>query len=79
VTATVVATASVSPDISLTVAGINNIITWPAWATDYQLQFNTNPAGPNWQVISNFSSLNGYNSVVTNSATNGILFYRLQK
>ena len=44
---------------------------------------NCNPTptllGPSWQVISNFSSLNGYNSVVTNSTTNGTLFYRLKK
>jgi cyclophilin family peptidyl-prolyl cis-trans isomerase len=79
VTATAVATASVPPDISLTVAGTNNVVAWPAWATDYQLQSSTNLAGPNWQAVSNFSSLNGYDSVVTNSATNGTLFYRLQK
>ena len=79
VTATAVATASVSPDISLTVAGTNNVVAWPAWATDYQLQSSTNLAGPNWQVISNFSSLNGYDNVVTNSTTNGTLFYRLKK
>jgi cyclophilin family peptidyl-prolyl cis-trans isomerase len=79
VTATAVAIASVSPDISLTVASTNNVVAWPAWATDYQLQSNTNLAGLNWQVISNFSSLNGYDSVVTNSTTNGTLFYRLKK
>ena len=79
VTATVVATASVSPDISLTVAGTNNVVAWPAWATDYQLQSNTNLAGPNWQVVSNFALLNGYDNVVTNSTTNGTLFYRLKK
>ncbi len=79
VTAKAVSTASVSPNLSLTVAGTNNVVAWPAWATDYQLQSNTNLAGPNWQVISNFSSMNGYDSVVTNSATNETLFYRLKK
>jgi cyclophilin family peptidyl-prolyl cis-trans isomerase len=77
--ATVVSTASVPPSISLTTAGTNNIIAWPAWATDYQLQSATNLAGSTWQDVSNFSALNGYNTVVTNSATNGALFYRLQK
>ncbi|MEJ0090866.1 MAG: peptidylprolyl isomerase [Limisphaerales bacterium] len=77
--ATVVSTASVSPSIGLTVAGTNNIVAWPAWATDYQLQSTTNLMGANWQAVSNFSALNGYDSVVTNSSTNGIIFYRLKK
>jgi cyclophilin family peptidyl-prolyl cis-trans isomerase len=77
--ATVVSTASVPPGISLTTAGTNNIIAWPAWATDYQLQSATNLAGSTWQDVSNFSVLNGYDSIVTNSMTNGVLFYRLQK
>jgi cyclophilin family peptidyl-prolyl cis-trans isomerase len=77
--ATVVSTGSVPPGISLTAAGINNIITWPAWATDYQLQSASTLAGANWQDVSNFSELNGYDSVVTNSATNEVLFYRLKK
>jgi cyclophilin family peptidyl-prolyl cis-trans isomerase len=79
VSATAVATVNVSPDISLTVAGTNNVVSWPAWATDYQLQSSTNLAGSNWQDVSNFSSLNGYDSVVTNSTTNEVLFYRLKK
>lgn len=77
--ATVIATASVPPSISLTSAGANNIISWPAWATDYQLQSTANLVGANWQAVSNFSALNGYDSVITNSTTNGILFFRLKK
>jgi cyclophilin family peptidyl-prolyl cis-trans isomerase len=77
--ATVVATASVPPSISLTASGTNNIVAWPAWATDYQLQSATNLAGANWQTVSNFPILSGYSSVVTNSATNGVLFFRLTK
>jgi cyclophilin family peptidyl-prolyl cis-trans isomerase len=77
--ATVVSTASVPPGLSLSTAGTNNVITWPAWATDYQLQSVSDLAGVNWQTISNFPVLNGYDSVVTNSTTNGVLFYRLQK
>jgi cyclophilin family peptidyl-prolyl cis-trans isomerase len=79
VSVTAVATVSVLPDISLTVAGTNNVVAWPAWAMDYQLQSSTNLAGSSWQDVSNFSSLNGYDSVVTNSTTNGVLFYRLKK
>jgi peptidyl-prolyl cis-trans isomerase A (cyclophilin A) len=77
--ATVVSTASVPPSINLTTAGTNDIVAWPAWATDYQLQSANNLAGANWQAVSNFSALNGYNSVVTNSMTNGVSFFRLKK
>ncbi len=77
--ATVVSTASVPPSVSLTTAGTNSIVAWPAWATDYQLQSATNLAGANWQAVSNFAALNGYSSVVTNSTTNTTLFFRLEK
>ena len=74
-----VLTASVPPSMSLTTTGTNNIVAWPAWATDYQLQSATNLAGANWQAVSNFSALNGYSSVVTNSTTNSTIFFRLEK
>ncbi len=77
--ATVISTATVSPGIGLTVAGTNNILAWPAWAADYQLESATNLAGANWQTVSNLSTLNGYDMVVTNRTTNGIIFYRLKK
>jgi cyclophilin family peptidyl-prolyl cis-trans isomerase len=77
--ATVVSTASVPPGISLTTSGATSVISWPAWATDYQLQSAASLVGANWQAVSNFSALNGYSSVVTNSATNGSLFFRLGK
>jgi cyclophilin family peptidyl-prolyl cis-trans isomerase len=77
--ATVVSTASVPPSITLTTVGTNNIVAWPAWATDYQLQSTTNLVGANWQAVSNFSALNGYDNVITNNTTNGTLFFRLKK
>jgi cyclophilin family peptidyl-prolyl cis-trans isomerase len=77
--ATVVCTGSVPPVVSLTRMGTTNVVGWPAWATDYQLQSATNIAGPNWPAVTNFSVLTGYDSVVTNSTTNGACFYRLKK
>ena len=77
--ATVVPIASVPPVLSLSIVGTNSIITWPAWATDYQLQSATNLAGASWQAVSNFSVLNGYNSVVTNGAGGSAIFFRLAK
>jgi cyclophilin family peptidyl-prolyl cis-trans isomerase len=73
--ATVVATANVPP--SLSVAG--NVIGWPAWATDYQLQSNPTLSPASWLVASNFSTLVGYQSVVTNNNLGGNLFFRLMK
>jgi cyclophilin family peptidyl-prolyl cis-trans isomerase len=76
---TVVSTASVPPGLSLTRTGTNNVVRWPAWATDYQLQSTTNVAAPNWPVVTNFPVLTGYDSVTTNSTTNGACFFRLKK
>ena len=77
--ATVVSTASVPPVVSLVRTGTNNVVHWPAWATDYQLQSTINVAAPNWPVVTNFPVLTGYDSVTTNSTTNGACFFRLKK
>jgi cyclophilin family peptidyl-prolyl cis-trans isomerase len=77
--ATVVSTASVPPNLSLTTAGTNGIVAWPAWATDYQLQSATDFTSANWPAVSNFSALNGFSSIVTNDMTNATLFFRLKK
>ena len=77
--ATVVSTASVPPGLSLTRSAAGNVILWPAWATDYQLQSNTNLSTANWLAVTNFSTLVGYQSVVSNSTTGGNLFFRLKK
>jgi cyclophilin family peptidyl-prolyl cis-trans isomerase len=77
--ATVVSTGSVPPVISLVRTGTNNAVRWPAWATDYQLQSTTNLAAPAWPAVANFSVLDGYDSVTTNSTTNDAVFFRLKK
>ncbi len=79
VAATVVSTANIPPSLTLTVTGTNDLLTWPAWATEYQLQFTTNLADANWQTASNFPVLNGYTMVVTNAAAENLRFYRLMK
>ena len=68
--ATVVSTGSVPPIISLVRTGTNNAVRWPAWATDYQLQSATNVAAASWPAVANFTVLDGYDSVTTNSTTN---------
>ena len=77
--ATVVSTASVPPAVSLARISTNNVVRWPAWATDYQLQSATNLAAPTWQPATNFSALDGYDSVNTNSTINDTVFFRLKK
>lgn len=76
--ATVVSTADVPPTLGMGAAGTNEFISWPAWATDYQLQSSTNLTDANWKPVSNDPVLNGYTSFVTNSATTGTLFFRLK-
>jgi cyclophilin family peptidyl-prolyl cis-trans isomerase len=76
---TVVPTASVPPILSVTRAGAQNVVGWPAWATDYQLQSNTNLSSANWFAVGNFSTLVGYQSVVSNNTTGNNLFFRLKK
>ncbi len=75
--ASVIATVSVTPTINLVRTSPNNSVSWPAWATAYQLQSATNFV--NWQAVTNFSTLNGYQNVVTNQTTNTSVFFRLKK
>ena len=77
--ATVVSTANVPPTLSSTLAGTQNVISWPAWATGYQLLANTNLSAAGWAPVTNFSMLAGYQNVVTNNPTGGDLFYRLRQ
>ena len=77
--ATVVSTANVPPALSSTLAGTQNVISWPAWATGYQLLSNTNLSPAGWSAVTNFSTLVGYQSVVTNNPTGGDFFYRLKQ
>ncbi len=77
--ATVVCTGSVPPMVSLARTGTNNVVRWPAWATDYELQSTSNVAAASWPAVTNFTALNGYDSVTTNSTTNGACFFRLKK
>ncbi len=77
--ATVVCTSTAPPSLSLTRSGTTNNVNWPAWAFGYQLQSNTNLASTNWVAVTNISSLVAYQNVVTNSTTNGNLFFRLRR
>ena len=77
--AMVVSTASVPPVVSLARTGTNNVVRWPAWATDYQLQSATNVAATGWLAVTDFPALTGYDSTITNSTTDRACFFRLKK
>ncbi len=76
---TVVTTAYVQPSLSLTRTGTSNLLRWPAWAAEYQLQSHTNLATSNWTTATNFPSLVGYETVVTNLTTGSNVFFRLKR
>jgi cyclophilin family peptidyl-prolyl cis-trans isomerase len=76
---TVVSTANVPPTLSLTLAGTQNVISWPAWATAYQLLSETNLSAANWSAVGNYPTLVGYQNVVTNNPAGADLFYRLRQ
>jgi hypothetical protein len=77
--ATVVSTAFVQPSLQFSRAGTQNVLRWPAWATDYQLQSHTNLSTTTWSPVTNFPALVGYESVVTNTSSTSNVFFRLKR
>jgi hypothetical protein len=79
VTAVVSNIVTVAPPLSLTRAGTNNVVGWPAWAFSYGLQSNTNLPGTNWVNITNSSTLSGFQNVISNPASGSSAFFRLKE
>lgn len=77
--ATVISTAYVQPSLSLTRIGASDLLRWPAWATDYQLQSQTNLATGSWAAVTNLPRLVGYETVVTNLSSESSGFFRLKR
>ena len=77
--ATVVATATIPPTVALRRTGTNNVVRWPAWAAEYQVQTNASLTATNWASPTNLPAMVGYDNVITNTATNQNLFFRLKK
>jgi len=75
----VVATATVLPSLSLAKNGNNSVIRWPAWASDFRPQSNTNLPAANWNDMTNLTSLAGYENAVTNANTATNQFFRLRR
>jgi cyclophilin family peptidyl-prolyl cis-trans isomerase len=80
--ATVTSTAVVPPALTLSRAGTNSMLRWPAFAFDYQLQSNTNlssSSSTNWVTLSNPVTLSGYDNLATNSSGGTNRFFRLKR
>lgn len=78
-TTRIVTTAIVPPKLAFARAANTNRISWPAWASEYQLQVNTNLAGGNWADVTNLNFLTGYETVVTNTTPSSNTYYRLRR
>ena len=79
VTAVVSNTITVMPPVKLVRTGTNNVLSWPAWAYGYQVLTSANPAATNWTAVTNFSTLVGFQNVVSNSGAPAKGFFRLKK
>jgi peptidyl-prolyl cis-trans isomerase A (cyclophilin A) len=77
--ATVVANAIVLPTLTFTKSSNQNTFRWPAWASDFQLQTQTNLAAAQWNTSTNLPALVGYENVVTNSSSASNSFFRLRR
>ena len=77
---TVVSNAvTVAPSLSLTSAGTNIEVAWPAWAYQYGLQTSSNLTGSVWAGVTNYAALSGFQNVVSNTASPGNHFFRLKE
>ena len=77
VTTVVSNTITVVPSLSLSLAGTNTVIAWPAWAFAYGLQSSTNLGGTNWVATTNAGALSGFQNVATNATSASQNFFRL--
>jgi uncharacterized repeat protein (TIGR03803 family) len=66
---------SASPLLSISTAGSQSTVVWPAWAINFVLQTTTNLTSPNWQAVTNGTAVVGVQLNNTNNATN--VYYRL--
>jgi cyclophilin family peptidyl-prolyl cis-trans isomerase len=77
--ATVVSTALVPPSLAVTRLGSGQLLGWPAWATEYELQTQSNLATMTWAAVTNLPALVGYENLVTNTLLGTNRFFRLAR
>jgi hypothetical protein len=67
------------PPLQIAQAGTQVVLSWPTYATGFQLATTTNlAAAGSWSVMTNTPTVIGSTKVVTNSAGNAAQFYQLQ-
>jgi hypothetical protein len=67
------------PSLNVSTAGTNVVITWPAWASNFGLESNTDLSTPNlWQSVPNIPAVTPAGLAVTNSRLGRDRFYRLR-
>ena len=71
------ASAPSSPTLTVTREGDNVVISWPASATGYSLEYTTDFS--NWNPVLQSPTVIGDVNVVTNATDGNTVFYRLQK
>ncbi len=76
---TFVGQAAAPPVLAVTQQGGNIVLTWAANPTGYALECSTNLASTNWNPVLPLPAVVGSQNVVTNSITNGVVFYRLHQ
>lgn len=68
------------PPLTLNPSSTNLVVSWPLYASGYQLFSTTNLSAPaNWSLVGQQPVTNGLQIKVTVSPTNSVRFYRLQK
>ncbi|MGA2280912.1 MAG: hypothetical protein ABSG80_11490 [Verrucomicrobiota bacterium] len=74
---TFVGRAAAPPTLAATKQGINIILSWATNIAGYSLVCSTNLAPAHWNSVLSLPVVVGNQNVVTNSITNGAVFYRL--
>ncbi|MCO5052665.1 MAG: peptidylprolyl isomerase [Verrucomicrobiae bacterium] len=78
-TTEVVSAAYVAPSLTLARYGAVDVLHWPAWAADYQVQISADLRAPAWSNLPEFPTLNGYEMWLTNTTPQPAAFYRLRR
>jgi hypothetical protein len=69
--------AAQSPPLTVVRAGNNVVLSWPAWAVNFELQSNTTLAKPTWQTTPDVPVAASGRFFVTNSILGTARYYRL--
>jgi hypothetical protein len=68
-----------APLLNILRSGANVVLSWPANATGFNLEFATNLVSPVWNLSSPAPSVVGTNNAVTNGISGKQRFYRLSQ